>query len=65
MSLDFKVKYNFDESGQVRVFNVHIQSKLLKCTPVMGTGTGLRRFPLSGKEKKKRGGGEGFDEFRF
>ena len=27
-------------SGQVRVFNVHIQSKLLQRTPVTGTGTG-------------------------
>ena len=57
MSLDFKVKYNFDESGQVRVFNVHIQSKLLKCTPVMGTGSPVR------DRKRKRG--EGFDDFRF
>ena len=27
--------------GQVRVFNVHIQSKLLYRTPLMGTCTGL------------------------
>ena len=33
-------------SGQVKVFNVHIQSKMLLCTPVTGTG-------------KKRGGSEG------
>ena len=31
-------------SGQVKVFNVHIQSKLLKRTPVTGTGTDLRWF---------------------
>ena len=34
-------------SGQVRVFNVHIQSKLLYRTPVMGTGT---KYP--GQEEK-------------
>ena len=37
-------------TGQVSVFNVHIQSKLLKRTPVTGTGTGQDR-------KKPKGGG--------
>ena len=36
-------------SGQVRVFNVHIQSKLLECTPVMGTSTSVQ-------DRKKKGG---------
>ena len=45
-----------DRSGQVGVFNVHVQSKLLLRTPVMGTGTDLRRFLCPGQEKK---GGEG------
>ena len=36
-------------SGQVRVFNVYIQSKLLSRTPVTGTGTGLRRFLFPGQ----------------
>ena len=36
-------------SGQVRVFNVHIQSKLLQPTPVMGTGTGLHSFLCPGQ----------------
>ena len=40
------------KSGQVRVFNVHIQSKLLQRTPVMGTGTSLCRFICPGQEKK-------------
>ena len=38
--------------GQVRMFNVHIQSKLLQHTPVTGTGTGLRRFLCPEQEKK-------------
>ena len=45
----------FALSGQVRLFNVHIQSKLLYRTPVTGTGTGLRRFLCPGQGKK--GGG--------
>ena len=49
----------FHWSGQVRVFNVHIQSKLLYRTSVTGTGTGLRRFLCPGQEKKKKGGGGG------
>ena len=40
-------------SGQVKVFNVHIQNKVLWRTPVMGTGISLRRF-LSGTGKKGR-----------
>ena len=40
---------------QVRVFNVHIQSKLLQRTPVTGTGTGLRRFLCPGQEKREEG----------
>ena len=39
-------------TGQVRVFNVHIQSKLLYRTPVTGTGT-----DRPGQEKTKSGGG--------
>ena len=39
---------------QVRVFNVHIQSK-----PVTGTGTGLRLFLCPGQENKKGGGSKG------
>ena len=39
---------------QVRVFNVHIQSKLLLRTPVTGTGTGRRSFLCPGQEKKGR-----------
>ena len=38
-------------SGHIRVFNVHIQSRLLWRTLVTGTGTDLRR------DKKKKGGG--------
>ena len=41
-------KWKQVRSGQVRVFNVHIQSK-----PVMGTGTSLRRFLCLGQEKWK------------
>ena len=40
-------------SGQVRVFNVYIQSKLLLHTPVTGTGTGLHRFLCTGQEIKR------------
>ena len=40
-------------SGQVRVFNVHIQSKLLLHTPVTGTGFGLSQ------DRKKGGGSKG------
>ena len=36
------------KSGQVGVFNVHIQSKLLQRTPVTGTCTGTSPVPLSG-----------------
>ena len=36
-------------SGQIRVFNVHIQSKLF----VMGTGTGLRRILCLGQENNE------------
>ena len=39
-------------SGQVRVFNVHIQSKLLYRTPVTGTGTGFHRCLCPGQENK-------------
>ena len=39
-------------SGHVRVFNVHIQSKLLWCMPVMGTGTSLRRFLCPGQDRQ-------------
>ena len=38
-------------SGQVREFNVHVQSKLLLGTPVTGTGTGLHRLLCPGQEK--------------
>ena len=41
------------------MFNVHIQSKLLYRKPVMGTGTGLRRFLCPGPEKKKGGRSKG------
>ena len=34
-------------SGQVRVFIVHIQRKLLWRTPVTGTGTDLHRYQLN------------------
>ena len=40
---------------------MHIQSKLLKCTPVMGTGRSLRQFLCLGQEKKgggSKGGGD-------
>ena len=37
------------KSGQVRVFNVHIQSQLLYRTPVTGTGT-------AGSSVRDRGG---------
>ena len=37
------------QSGQVRVFNVHIESKLLQRTPVTGTGTDLCRFLCPGQ----------------
>ena len=43
-------QYDQVRSGQVRVFNVHIQSKLLYRTPVTGTGIGLRRFICPGQE---------------
>ena len=41
------------------MFNVHIQSKLLQRTPVMGTGTCLHRFLCPGQEKKRGGGSKG------
>ena len=31
------------------MFNVHIQSKMLSSTPVVGTGGGLRRFLCPGQ----------------
>ena len=37
------------------MFNVHIQSKLLQRTPVIGTGAGLHRD----RKKGMRGGNEG------
>ena len=40
------------------MFNVHIQSKLLWCMPVMGTGTGLHWFFCPGHEEKKGGRGQ-------
>ena len=46
----FGVFFNGWGAGQVRVFNVHIQS-----TPVTGTGTGLRR--LSVRDRKESGEG--------
>ena len=53
--LESAASQSYLRSGQVRVFNVHIHSKLLWCTPVTGTGTGLRWF-LS-RTGKKGGGG--------
>ena len=41
-------------SGQVRVFNVHIQNKLLYSMPVMVTGPGLRQFLCPGGNKGGR-----------
>ena len=40
----------FIYSGQVKVFNVHIQSKLLLRTPVTGTSTGLCQFLCPGQD---------------
>ena len=51
--------YSFQLAGQVSVFNVHIQSKLLWCTPVTGTGTSLCRFHCPGQKKKEGSKGEG------
>ena len=42
-------------SGQVRVFNMHIQSKLLQRMPVTGTCTSLCRILCPGQEKKWEG----------
>ena len=46
-------------SGQVRVFNVHIQSKLFWHMPVTGIGTSLRLFLCPGQENKNGGGSKG------
>ena len=48
-----KIVYLLTRSGQIRVFNVHIQSKLLQRTPVTGTGT------ETGKKARGEGSKEG------
>ena len=50
-------------SGQVRVFKMHIQSKLLLRTPVTGTGTGLR-WGRGGKGGVRGVGGACTDRYK-